>query len=553
MRNRAYLLVALLGLLTFALAPGIAAAGQGKNLSEIALASGAASRAAAVSGPAISVSPLGHNFGIVNVGSTVSFTFTVSNTGTLPGNLIVTGATSSNPSFTATVSGSVAPGGSIPMSVSYHPTAGLDQSGVITVNSNATNGAFMVNVSGRGNAAPVLAPIGNKTANAFVNLSFDTPATDIGDQIEDLLSYSVSPALPPGATYDSATGHFSWTPSPTQAGTYTLTFCVSDGFASDCETITITVAATNAPPVAVAGGPYFGGAGQPIQFNGSASSDPDGDNLTYAWNFGDGGTASGSNPTHTYANPGNYIVTLTVTDDGTPSLSDSDIATAQIVSTIQASITAKLYAGSFRISGGGMQNMGLETPNVPPTNVDPSTIRLSTTYPGAGTVSEIAPALKTTGIGDIDNDGVIEMTFAFTRAQLQSLLGNVPNGTTVTLMVTANTTVATGGLPIVATRDFKIKTGGGGGAVSSFASPNPFNPETAVSFTVKRDGPVSVRIYSLEGRLVKTLKSEFVTAGTHEVRWNGTDNGGHAVPSGMYFVKTEAGADKSIVKLSLLK
>jgi len=550
MRNRAYLLVALLGLLTFALVPGIAAASQGKNSSEIALASGAAARAAAVSGPVISISPLGHDYGIVNTGSSSSFMFTVSNTGDAA--LHISGATSSA-SFSASFgSTTVAAGGGTTMTVTYAPTSGVDASGTVTVNSDASNGPFTVNVSGRGNAPPVLDPIGNKTANAFVNLHFVTTASDNGDQIDDILTYSVSPSLPPGATYNTSTGEFSWTPSPSDAGTYTLTFTVSDGHASDSETITITVNANNNPPVAVAGGPYQGGAGLPIQFNGSGSSDPDGNSLSYAWDFGDGGTGSGATPSHVYTVPGSYLATLTVTDDGSPALSDNDVASVQVLATISAQVTVKLYGGQFKISGGGTQPMGLEFNTRPPSDVDPNTIRLRTTYPNAGTVSELSADPKTAHIGDIDNDGVIEMDVAFTRVAMRTLLGNVPNGTTITLVMSARTTAATGSIPVQGQVNVKIK-GGAASAVSAFASPNPFNPETAISLTLKNNGPVSVRIYSIEGRLVKTLKDEFATAGTYEVRWNGKDMNGRPVPSGMYFVKTESGADKSVFKLSLLK
>ena len=72
----------------------------------------------------------------------------------------------------------------------------------------------------------------------------------------------------------------------------------------------------NAVPIAVAGGPYEGEAGTTlIQFDGSGSSDPDNDPLTFAWNFGDGNTATGMMPTHTYASAGNFQVTLIVSDE----------------------------------------------------------------------------------------------------------------------------------------------------------------------------------------------------------------------------------------------
>jgi PKD repeat protein len=70
----------------------------------------------------------------------------------------------------------------------------------------------------------------------------------------------------------------------------------------------------NHAPTAVAGGPYAGGVGAPVTFDGSASSDPDGDLLEYEWHFGDGGTGEGVSPTHTYAHEGRYLVTLVVTD-----------------------------------------------------------------------------------------------------------------------------------------------------------------------------------------------------------------------------------------------
>ncbi|MGE5179334.1 MAG: choice-of-anchor D domain-containing protein, partial [Bacteroidota bacterium] len=187
MRNRIYLFLAVLGLVALMAAPGMAA--------PVSLSSTTAARAAAVSGPVISVSPLAHDFGIVNVGSMDVFMFTISNTGDADLNISTIMGTGS---FTATgPSMNLVPaGGTATFVATYAPTMGLNETGTISIMSDASNGTFTVNVSGQGNEPPVLDPIGNKTADAFVNLSFTTTASDPNDQIDDVLSFSVSPALP---------------------------------------------------------------------------------------------------------------------------------------------------------------------------------------------------------------------------------------------------------------------------------------------------------------------------------------------------------------------
>ena len=90
------------------------------------------------------------------------------------------------------------------------------------------------------------------------------------------------------------------------------------------------------------------------------------------------------------------------------------------------------------------------------------------------------------------------------------------------------------------------------------AFPNPFNPETAISYTVQNSGSVTMKIFSVDGRLIRTLiRGEATEPGTHEVKWNGTDDGGRHVSSGIYFVKTSkrtGGVEEiSLVKVTLAK
>jgi hypothetical protein len=84
--------------------------------------------------------------------------------------------------------------------------------------------------------------------------------------------------------------------------------------------------------------------------------------------------------------------------------------------------------------------------------------------------------------------------------------------------------------------------------------PNPFNPTTTLTFDVARDGNVTVQIYDISGRLVRTLVDEQRPAGRHEVVWHGRNNRGAIVTSGVYFYRmTSPGFTSQTRKMLLLK
>jgi hypothetical protein len=98
----------------------------------------------------------------------------------------------------------------------------------------------------------------------------------------------------------------------------------------EIETSTLFVEQQNQPPTADANGPYYGDEGSPVTFDGTGSSDPDGDPLTYDWDFGDGSPIAydaGPTPSHTYDDNGVYDICLTVTDPG--GLSDTQCASTK--------------------------------------------------------------------------------------------------------------------------------------------------------------------------------------------------------------------------------
>ncbi len=64
--------------------------------------------------------------------------------------------------------------------------------------------------------------------------------------------------------------------------------------------------------------------------------------------------------------------------------------------------------------------------------------------------------------------------------------------------------------------------------------PNPFNPSTTIEYQLPKTGNVEINIFSINGQLIKTLESIHQVAGTHSVVWDGKNNGGQTVASGLY-------------------
>ncbi len=164
------------------------------------------------------------------------------------------------------------------------------------------------------NQAPVLDPVGAKNVNEETQLSFIINASDADG---DALVYSAS-GLPSGAVFNTSSRTFSWTPTSTQAGNYTLVFKVSDGALSDSEQISIAVGNVNRAPVLDAIGSKTVVEGDTLSFVIQAG-DVDGDNLSYSASGLPSGAVFNSstrsfNWTPTFTQAGSYNLSFTVGD-----------------------------------------------------------------------------------------------------------------------------------------------------------------------------------------------------------------------------------------------
>ena len=84
-------------------------------------------------------------------------------------------------------------------------------------------------------------------------------------------------------------------------------------------------------------------------------------------------------------------------------------------------------------------------------------------------------------------------------------------------------------------------------------TPNTFNPRTTISFSIAKDGPTRLAVYNLAGRLVDVLVSEYLTANTYDLVWEGKDQRGRSVASGVYLYQLTAPGFTASKKMTLVR
>jgi hypothetical protein len=163
---------------------------------------------------------------------------------------------------------------------------------------------------------------------------------------------------------------------------------------------------------------------------------------------------------------------------------------------------------------------------------------------------------------DMSPDGIADLSLKFSTRDIAATLGPVGKGDIVPLRLTGRLVDGTH----ITGEDVVVIVGGGNAAPQAADAglpetfvlypnaPNPFNPTTRIRFDVPPEaGTVTLRIYDVGGRLVRTLVNETQAAGQNAVTWDGLTDAGSPVAAGVYLVRLTGPGFAQTRKMMLLK
>ena len=363
------------------------------------------------------------------------------------------------------------------------------------------------------------------------------------------VSYAIQ-GLPLGATFADLgdnSARLTWTPDFSQAGVHISRLVASR---EDGGTVSIplrwNVLDVDRLPVADAGGPYEGAVGVPIEFDGSGSSDPEGDPINFLWTFGDHTDYfSGVNVFHTYAAAGEYQVTLIAYDQHFNNY-DADSTTASIHANLAARLFVSRGNREIRLSSGKpawcAQIEAIRSAFNASDVVLSSLALISDSTSGPVSRISAIPGKPST-VADTDGNGIDEVTACFAKQDLQQLFAYV-SGKSVERVVLEGTLANGSRIRAV----MQIEVVGSSGKTSLAATPNPLNPETMLTYWLPRGSKVQLRIFDVAGRLVTTLMDGAAPPGYGSVRWKPD-----RIASGIYYASLETETDRRSIRLVVLK
>jgi len=401
--------------------------------------------------------------------------------------------------------------------------------GTKDVGSGILNARLALDAAGPNNDPPVANFSGTPTSGtaplavAFADLSTGGPtswAWTFGDG-------GTSTAQNPSHTY-------------TAAGTYTVSLTATNTNGSDGETktgyITVTQPNTDPPVADFSGTPTSGDAPLNVSFTDLSTNSP----TSWAWTFGEGGTSTAQNPSHTYTSAGTFTVALTATNAYG---SDSDTKTAYVTVT-EAQVLAA-HVGNIvvaNISAGGPNRRGEATVTILDGAGQPVSGATVSGYFGAPTTVTKSGVTGANGVAVIvsDKDRTPPADWCF------EVTGVTASGHTYNSAANVVTSACESGFvfsfepaaPYALPNEFGLEQN----------YPNPFNPTTEIAFSLPSASHVTLEVFNIAGQRVAVLADGSFESGRHIVTWDASQQS-----SGMYLYRLTSGNSIETRKMILLK
>lgn len=396
---------------------------------------------------------------------------------------------------------------------------------VWAINNGLTGSPKEFQATGVANKFPLFDPIDNTTLQENQNITLTVNATD---EDSDPVTYGIRD-LPTGASFDSlGSKQFSWTPSYLQAGKYIIHFMAWDGKGGfDDQPVTIDVTNVNRMPRI----DYFEPVNHKVVGHKSIgetyrfivqASDPDYDELTYEWY--DNELLVGSQNYYDF-----YVA-------------DEELGTHDIVvkifdghDTIQRDweIYVKTPVELANFSGHIVKRKGVALNWETTTEIAHSGFNVLRREASEKSYSQINSQLIQSDGSQMytyfDQNVNVGATYYYKLEDI-SITGQHTEHDAITIFVTRP-------------ESYELQQN----------YPNPFNPKTNIEYQLPEESLTTVKIYNIMGQEVRTLVDEVKKAGYHSILWNGLDNSGVAVSSGIYYYRMVTGVYVETKKMVLLR
>jgi PKD repeat protein len=292
------------------------------------------------------------------------------------------------------------------------------------------------------------------------------------------------------------------------------------------------------PPVAdFSGSPTTGYVPLTVDFTDLSTGAPD----SWSWTFGDGGTSTAQNPSHTYNDVGTYTVTLTATNAYG---SDGETKTGYII--VEEMTGTAVHVSDIAVTQTGSRNKLYGNATVTIVDQNSAPVEGATVYghfdaPNTTTKSGVTGADGTVLI--VSDRQKVEIDFCFTVDNVVHAGGTYDDGANlVTYSCESGDVYDAGGTLVMMQRETPETLSLGQNY------PNPFNPVTRIEFGMPSPGHVRLDVYNVKGERVANLANGTYGSGFHTVEWNAA-----GMSSGIYFYRLVTPIEILTRKMILLR